>query len=108
MHCESVSTSLKKDCGWKTKVMNIKLSSLAAIVSILATLPQAYKTIQTGLLRDHHPLTPVIAIFANTLLAIHGYQQKDIGILIFGIWFVLYNSLLNYYKSKPASSSRDE
>jgi uncharacterized protein with PQ loop repeat len=76
----------------------MKLSLVAAILSILATFPQLYRTITTGLLRDHHEYTMGIAVLANLLLLIHGYQTKDIGILIFGLWFVMYNGVLLYYK----------
>lgn len=78
------------------KVM--KLSILAAIVSILATLPQLYSTLQTGLLRDHHPYTPVVAFIANILLLVHGYRTKDLGILVLGAWFSFYNAVLVYFK----------
>ena len=86
----------------------MNFSLLAAILSIVATFPQLYKTIQSGLLRDHHPMTPVLAVLANILLAIHGYQKKDMGVLVFGLWFVVFNSVLVYYKFTPAPSSRDE
>lgn len=76
----------------------MKLSILAAIVSIVATLPQLYSTLQTGKLRDHHPYTPVLALIANILLWIHGYRTKDMGVLALGAWFSLYNAVLVYFK----------
>lgn len=76
----------------------MKLSVLAAIVSIVATLPQLYSTLQTGLLRDHHPYTPILAVIANVLLLAHGYQTRDIGIIVLGAWFSFYNAVLVYYK----------
>lgn len=78
------------------KVM--KLSILAAIVSIVATLPQLYSTLQTGRLRDHHPYTPILSFLANILLLVHGYQTKDVGVLVLGAWFSLYNAVLVYFK----------
>jgi uncharacterized protein with PQ loop repeat len=76
----------------------MKLSLIAAILSILATFPQLYRTLETGLLRDHHEYTMVLSLLANLLLLIYGYQTKDIGILIIGLWFVMYNSVLLSYK----------
>lgn len=76
----------------------MKLSLVAAILSILATLPQLYKTLKTGLLRDHDEYTIVFSFIANILLSIHGYQTKDIGIAIFGVWFTVYNGVLLSFK----------
>ena len=76
----------------------MKLSIVAAILSIVATLPQLYNTLATGLLRDHHPYTPILATLANALLMIHGYRTKDIGIFVIGAWFTFYNSVLVYFK----------
>lgn len=76
----------------------MKLSWIALFLSVVATFPQLYSTLRTGLLRDHHPLSPVIALIANLILAIHGYFVKDMGILLLGLWFTLYNGVLVYYK----------
>ena len=76
----------------------MKLSLLAALLSILATFPQLYRTLKTGLLRDHHEYTMIISLLANILLSIHGYQTKDIGVLVFGLWFAIYNSVLLSFK----------
>lgn len=76
----------------------MKLSIVAAFVSIVATLPQLYSTFQTGKLRDHHPYTPVLALIANVLLLVHGYRTKDMGILVLGAWFSFYNVVLVYFK----------
>jgi uncharacterized protein with PQ loop repeat len=76
----------------------MKLSLIAAILSIIATFPQLYRTLETGLLRDNHEYTMVLSLLANVLLSIYGYQTKDIGILIIGLWFVMYNSVLLSYK----------
>lgn len=75
----------------------MNLSVVATILSVLATLPQLYRTIQSGVLRDLHPTTPTVAIVANSILALHGYQTKDIGIVLFGVWFVIYNTVLLSY-----------
>jgi uncharacterized protein with PQ loop repeat len=76
----------------------MKLSIVAAVLSIVATLPQLYSTLSTGLLRDHHPYTPILATLANALLMIHGYRTKDTGIFVLGAWFTFYNSVLVYFK----------
>jgi len=86
----------------------MNLSLLAAVLSIAATFPQLYKTVQSGLLRDHHPITPIVAVLANILLAAHGYQKKDMGVFVFGLWFVLFNSVLVYYKFTPPPLERDD
>ena len=78
----------------------MNLSIIATILSVLATFPQLYRTIQSGLLRDLHPTTPAVAIVANILLAMHGYQTKDIGIVLFGVWFAFYNAVLLAYMSR--------
>jgi uncharacterized protein with PQ loop repeat len=76
----------------------MNLSLVALVISVIATFPQLYSTLQTGRLRDHHPLTPILALIANAILAVHGYLRKDLGILLLGLWFTLYNAILTYYK----------
>lgn len=76
----------------------MKLSVLAAVVSIMATLPQLYNAFQTGKLRDHHPYSLVLSLIANLLLLVHGYRTKDMGILVLGAWFSFYNVVLVYFK----------
>lgn len=76
----------------------MKLSWIALVLSVVATFPQLYATLTTGLLRDHHPMTPVIALIANVILAIHGYRVGDMGIFLLGLWFTFYNGVLLYYK----------
>ena len=76
----------------------MNLSLAAAVLSILATFPQLYNTLKTGLLRDHHVYTMVISLISNLLLTIHGYMTKDIGILLFGSWFMVYTSVLLWFK----------
>ncbi len=72
----------------------MNLSLVATILSVLATLPQLYRTVSTGVLRDFHPTTLGIGIFANILLALHGYRTNDMGIVLFGAWFAVYNGIL--------------
>jgi hypothetical protein len=67
-------------------------------LSILATFPQLYQILKTGLVRDHHPWTPALAIVANFVLGLHGLAQKDFGLAGFAAWFVLYNSVILFYK----------
>ena len=78
-------------------------SWIAVGLSILATLPQLYKTITTGLVRDYHPWTPALAVVANLFLALHGYSHKDFGLVGFGLWFVLYNGVILYYKQREVT-----
>lgn len=75
----------------------MELSLIATLLAIVATFPQLYRTLQSGVLRDMHPTTLVIAIVANIVLALHGYRKKDMGIFVFGLWFVMYNSVLYYF-----------
>ncbi len=75
----------------------MNLSIIATVLSVLATFPQLYRTVQSGVLRDLHPTTAKVAIVANILLAAHGYQTKDVGIVLFGAWFALYNAVLLYH-----------
>lgn len=75
----------------------MNLSIVATVLSVLATFPQLYKTVTTGVLRDLHPTTPMVAIVANILLAIHGYRINDMGIVLFGGWFAVYNAILLSY-----------
>lgn len=76
----------------------MSLSWIALGLSILATFPQLYQTLSTGLVRDHHPWTPAIAILANGVLALHGVAQKDFGLVGFAVWFFMYNIVILYYK----------
>ena len=76
----------------------MNLSWAALFLSVVATFPQLYSTLKTGLLRDHNAMTPVLALGANILLALHGYIRKDMGILLLGLWFTFYNAVLTYYK----------
>lgn len=73
-------------------------SWIALLLSVVATLPQFYQTLTTGLVRDHNEWSPVIAILANFFLSIHGYARKDYGLMLFGLWFILFNSVIAYYK----------
>lgn len=75
----------------------MNLAILATFVSVLATLPQLYRTLTTGVLRDFHPVTLGSNILGNLLLAGHGMQIKDPGIVLLGSWFVLYNGVLYYF-----------
>lgn len=78
-------------------------SVIALLLSILATLPQLYQTLTTGLVRDYHEWSPVIAIAANFFIALQGYVRKDVGLMILGVWFIMFNAVLVYYKqSAPA------
>lgn len=77
-------------------------SWIAVSLSVLATFPQLYKTLATGSVRDYHPWTPAIAVIANFFLALHGYATKDFGLVAFGAWFMLYNSVILYYKQLEA------
>jgi hypothetical protein len=43
-------------------------------------------------------MTAILALIANAILAVHGYLRKDLGILLLGLWFTLYNAVLTYYK----------
>jgi hypothetical protein len=72
----------------------MNLAIFATIVSIFATLPQLYYTIRTGVLRDFHPVTLGSNILGNLLLVGHGLQQKDVGVMLLGGWFTLYNGVL--------------
>ena len=78
----------------------MNLSLVATVLSVLATFPQLYRTVTTKVLRDLHPTTPIVAIVANILLAIHGYQINDVGILLFGSWFAMYNAILLSYMAE--------
>ena len=80
----------------------MNLSWIALGLSILATFPQLYQTLSTGLVRDYHPWTPALAIVANFVLGMHGLQTKDFGLVGFAGWFVLYNSVILYYKRQEA------
>lgn len=73
-------------------------SWIAVALSILATFPQLAKTISTGQVRDWHPWTPAIAGVANGFLALHGVVTREFGLVVFGLWFVIYNSVILYYK----------
>lgn len=83
----------------------MNFSWIALLLSLFATLPQLYQTITTGLVRDHNEWSPRIAIVANFFLALHGYTRKDYGLVLFGLWFILFNSVILYYKSlTPATT----
>lgn len=75
----------------------MELSWIALVLAIIATFPQLYLTLTTGQLRDYHPWTPVIAFVGNFFLALHGYVRKDTGLMLFGIWFMIYNAILTQY-----------
>jgi uncharacterized protein with PQ loop repeat len=75
----------------------MNLSWIALTLAILATFPQMYLTISTGILRDYHPWTPILSLMGNFFLALHGYYRKDTPLMLFGVWFMLYNSILIYY-----------
>jgi hypothetical protein len=76
----------------------MNFSWIALLLSVVATLPQLYQTVSTGLVRDHNELSPLIAIVANFFLALHGYTRKDYGLVLFGLWFIVFNSVIAYYK----------
>lgn len=73
-------------------------SWIALALSIIATLPQMYQTLSTGLVRDHNEWSPIIAIGANFFLGLQGYVRNDIGLMVLGGWFIMYNAVLTYYK----------
>jgi hypothetical protein len=78
-------------------------SVIALILSIIATLPQLYQTLTTGLVRDYHEWSPIIAIAANFFIALQGYVRKDIGLMILGAWFIMFNSVIAYYKQSASA-----
>ena len=78
----------------------MSLSWIALGLSILATFPQLYQTLPTGLVRDHHPWTPTLALGANAVLALHGIAQRDFGLVAFAVWFFIYNSIILYFKRR--------
>lgn len=77
----------------------MNLSWIALLLSVISTVPQLYQTLTTGLVRDHNEWSPRIAILANFFLALHGYIRKDYGLVFLGGWFIMYNSVLTYFKS---------
>ena len=82
-------------------------SWIAVILSVFATLPQIYKTVSTGSVKDHSEWTPVIAFVSNIFIALHGYIRKDYGLVFFGLWFMMYNSVLIYYKQLAPLLTKD-
>ena len=78
----------------------MNLSWIALALSILATFPQLYQTLSTGSVRDYHPWTPALAILANFVLGLHGLRTRDTGLALFAAWFVLYNSIILYFKQQ--------
>lgn len=74
--------------------MDLNLSIAATLLSILATIPQLYRTLKAGKLKEFHPTTLMLAILANVFLVIHGYLNKDIGVMLFGGWFAIYNAIM--------------
>ena len=83
----------------------MNFSWIALLLSVVATLPQLYQTITTGLVRDHNEWSPRIAIVANFFLATHGYMRKDYGLMLFGVWFIVFNAVIAYYKQlAPATT----
>ena len=75
----------------------MNFSWIALVFGVVATFPQMYQTLSTGILRDHHPWTPMIAFVWNFFLALHGYNRKDTGLMLFGLWFMIYNAILTQY-----------
>jgi hypothetical protein len=75
----------------------MNLSWIALTLAIIATFPQMYLTISTGTLRDYHPWTPILSFSGNFFLALHGYYRKDTPLMLFGVWFMMYNAILIYY-----------
>ena len=80
----------------RTSTMN--LSWVALGLSVLATFPQLSSVLTTGLVRDHNATTLLLGLLANSVLALHGYLRKDIGLFFLGLWFALYNAVLSYHK----------
>lgn len=80
----------------RTNTMN--LSWVALFLSVLATFPQLYSVLTTGLVRDHNASTLLLGLVANAVLALHGYLRKDTGLFLLGLWFALYNAILSYHK----------
>lgn len=83
----------------------MNFSWIALLLSVVATLPQLYQTITTGLVRDHNEWSPKIAIFANFFLVLHGYARRDYGLVMFGAWFILFNGVIAYYKQLAPTTS---
>lgn len=84
----------------------MNLSWIALVLSVLATLPQLYQTISTGLVRDHNEWSPLLAMLANFFLVLHGYVRKDYGLMLFGLWFILFNAVISYYKHLAPASTK--
>lgn len=78
----------------------MNLSWIALGLSILATFPQLYRMLTTGLVRDHHPWTPALAMVANAVLGLHGLRTRDFGLVGFAAWFLLYNAVILYFKRR--------
>ena len=88
----------------------MKLSLLAAGISILATLPQLYTTLTTGQIRDHHVYTLMMSLLANLLFLAHGYQTRDLGIMLLGGWFSVYTGIMLSVKltRRPAQDTEPQ
>ena len=82
----------------------MNLSWIALVLGIAATFPQLYLILSTGKLRDYHPWTPMIAFVGNVFLALHGYYRKDTGLMLFGVWFMIYNAILTQYTRNTDAS----
>jgi uncharacterized protein with PQ loop repeat len=85
----------------------MNLSWIALFLSVVATLPQLLQTLETGLLRDHNPSALLLSLLGNAILGIHGYIQKDIGLMLIGLWFACYNAVLAYYKIRSNQQQKD-
>lgn len=73
------------------------LSWIALTLAIVATFPQLYLTVSSGTLRDYHPWTPILSFAGNVFLSLHGYYRRDTALMLFGLWFMMYNAILIRY-----------
>lgn len=79
--------------------MTLSLSTWIFLIAAAATLPQIYQTLTTGLTRDLNGWNLTLNLVTNMLLAVHGYLQRDGGILLLGAWFTAYWGCLLVLKS---------
>ncbi len=85
----------------------MNFSWIALLLSLLATMPQLYQTISTGRVPDHNKWSPKIALVANCFLALHGYVRKDYGLMLFGLWFIVFNGVIIYFKELAPAPTKD-
>jgi uncharacterized protein with PQ loop repeat len=70
------------------------LTYVIFVIAVVATLPQLYQTLETRKVGDFSLTNLILNDITNILFGIHGYITGDTGLILIGVWFTAYWTLL--------------